>query len=116
GLYVRADRGHTAAAKIGGPADLFLPAVLGLAGDGASTGRCAQHCGVEHDPRPGWLRSRADRCGLGEPAGSCGLASGHRNRWRLASSGRWRLLRVLNWPPGRGRPGLRDWGTLTVER
>jgi hypothetical protein len=50
GIYVRADRGYKAAAKIGGAADLFLPAVLGLSGYGTSSGGRSQHCCVEHDP------------------------------------------------------------------
>src|SRR5690242_20588596 len=60
GVYVRPNSGNQAAAKIGGPADLLLSPMLGLAGHGAAAGGCAEPGGMEHDPRPGGRRPGAE--------------------------------------------------------
>lgn len=101
GIYVRPDRGSTTTAKIGGAADLFLPAVFGVAGDGTSTRRRPQHGCVEHDPRPGRLGSGADRGSMGNPARNCWLAAGYRDRRRCSSSVSGSVLRVLMGLDGR---------------
>ena len=96
GVHVRPDGGNQAAAKIGGPADLLLPTMLGLAGYGPAARGCAELGGMEHDPRPGGRRPGAESGGLGESARYCRTAArGHGNRRRASSSVRRRILRVL---------------------
>ena len=75
-IHVCPDRGSETAAKISREADLFLPPVFSLSGDGASSGGRAQHCGVEDDSRTGWRRPGPEPGGLGEPARNCRLTSG----------------------------------------
>jgi hypothetical protein len=74
---------------------MFLSSVLGLPGDGTSTGGRSQHCGVEHDPRSRRLRSSAKPRGMGKLARNYRPAAGDRNRWRVSSSGVCWVLRVL---------------------
>jgi len=69
GVSVCANRRDTATAEIGSQADLLLPAVRGVARDGASAGRCAEPCGVGDDPRTCELRSCLERSRLGVAPG-----------------------------------------------
>jgi hypothetical protein len=94
-VYMFADRRNTTAPEIGGPADMFLPSVLGLPGDGPSSGGRSQHRGVEYDPRSRRLGSGAQPRGMGKLARHCRLAACYGNRWWQSSSTNRRILRVL---------------------
>ncbi len=74
GLYVLADGRSEAAPEVNSAADLFLSAMRGVAGNGASAGGRAEYGGVGDDPRVGQRRTVTERSGVGKSAGNGGIA------------------------------------------
>jgi hypothetical protein len=91
-VYVCADGRNPPPAEVGGAADLFLPAVLGLPSHGAATGRRVECCSVEHDPRARRLGPGAQSGGVGKSQRIGWLAARDRNRRHPATGERRRIL------------------------
>jgi hypothetical protein len=95
-LYVRADGGNQAAAEIDGAADLFLPAVFCVPGDGTSARGSFKRRSLENDSRVGLRRPSIERCGVGNAARDRRIIACYWNRRQPAYDQRRWILRVLN--------------------